>query len=439
MYHFRTESISIDTEDLWPTDGRDRPDMGPIYNVYALSRLLTEVGYIEVEPVKWANTPIGMQIIFLSSGRGTQTLIMFVSTVKFRDPTSGVFLDLNTNDLGGEANSRMILAYCRLAPFTLRPLIHVVKTWAKCRNLNDSSGSQGSPTLSSYCWTLMCIAYLQSIGKLPNLQDSESVKKCGRENCVIWVSWGKPQGQAANIGFADPLVDDSAAFQTPIDDIGEIVKGFFTFYYNMLRKDEGYEGEPTVIHNGRVPDARLHIISVWKGGLTDRSIPIDATSSAAKRQKASERKHKSRLSVLGDSQLADGDVAMTSGVEESEKIDVVEEMENAEMDIDKQVPATGRQQQPTKGRRVRKFLPSEELPRGPEVDGFAQPERWSMSDLVVQDPFLHDKVRGSGFHCAKRTKVGFTFIRIVQVLCRAPTMSGSPKYVSPSFLAFDLV
>jgi hypothetical protein len=71
-----------------------------------------------------------------------------------------VYSPTYTNDLGGEANSRMILAYCRLAPFSLRPLIHTVKTWAKSRNLNDSSGAKGSPTLSSYCWTLMSIAYM---------------------------------------------------------------------------------------------------------------------------------------------------------------------------------------------------------------------------------------------------------------------------------------
>lgn len=51
--------LVADTKDLWPKNERDRLDIGPIYNVYAVSRLLAEAGYIDVEPIKWANTPIG--------------------------------------------------------------------------------------------------------------------------------------------------------------------------------------------------------------------------------------------------------------------------------------------------------------------------------------------------------------------------------------------
>lgn len=317
-----------------------------------------------------------------------------VPAVKFKDPTSGVSLDLNTNDLGGEANSKMILAYCRLAPFTLRPLIHIVKTWAKARNLNDPSGSQGSPTLSSYCWTLMCIAYLQSIGKLPNLQDPVRVQNCGRENCVIWVSWGKPQGQAASIGFAEPLVADDAHPDVPKEDVGELVKGFFTFYYNMLRKDGEYAGEPMMVHNGRVPDSHRHVISVWKGGLTDRSISVGDKSSR-RRQRVDEQKEDAQNGLLGDFQQNDGDVTMTSGMEQNEGIAIAEEIEHAAIHADNRALANGRQQrqqQQPRGKRERKYLSADEIERGPEVDGFAQPERWSLSDLVVQDPFLHDKV-----------------------------------------------
>jgi hypothetical protein len=359
-----------------------------------------------------------------------QTLT-FVCPVKFKDPTSGVSLDLNTNDLGGEANSRMILAYCRLAPFTLRPLIHIVKTWAKSRNLNDPSGSQGSPTLSSYCWTLMCIAYLQSIGKLPNLQDSDRVKNCGRENCVIWVSWGKPQGQAASVGFAEPLVDDDAAPQAPKDDIGDIVKGFFMFYYNMLRKDGDYDGEPMVVHNGQVPDTHRHVISVWKGGLTDRSIPVGEKPSG-RRQKVNERKEDTQMDSIEGYQVDSGDVTMTSGMEQNEQIAVAEEIENAVMDVDNQMPPDGRQQQrqqQPRGKRDRKHYSAEELPRGPVVDGFAQPERWSLSDLVVQDPFLHDKVRISHLKPVKESVTHCLLIRIAQVLSRDRTTSELPEYV----------
>lgn len=313
-----------------------------------------------------------------------------ISIVKFRDPTSGVSLDLNTNDLGGEANSRMILAYCRLAPLTLRPLIHTVKTWAKSRNLNDSAGAQGSPTLSSYCWTLMCIAYMQIIGKLPNLQDADSVRAAGRDDCVIWVSWGKPQGQAAIIGFAEPSDDDFAAAAAREEDVGSIVKGFFAFYYNMFRKDRENDGEPSATYDGRVPDTRHHVISVWKGGLTNRSIPVD--SQGGSKRHMDKQKEEARTRMLGDCALPQGGDPIMSGLEQSEQTTIDEEIENANVQEGAETPVNGKQDRDAKGNGRNRFLPAEELARGPPEDGFAQPQRWAKADLVVQDPFLHDKV-----------------------------------------------
>ena len=299
--------------------------------------------------------------------------------VKFKDPTSGVSLDLNTNDLGGEANSRMILAYCRLAPFSLRPLIHTVKTWAKSRNLNDSSGAKGSPTLSSYCWTLMSIAYMQIIGKLPNLQDAVSVRAAGREDCVIWVSWGKPQGQAANIGFAEPREDGLAAAAAREDDVGSIVKGFFAFYHTMFRDDREPADKPLAIYDGRVPSTRHHVISVWKGGLTNRSTSIDASSSSKRR-------------VDKQKGQACGGDAVISGLEQNEQTTIEEEVENANVQEASQTLPNERDNRGARAKGRNRSLPAEELARGPPVDGFAQPQRWAKAELVVQDPFLHDKV-----------------------------------------------
>jgi hypothetical protein len=279
------------------------------------------------------------------------------STVKFKDPTSGVSLDLNTNDLGGDANSRMILAYCRLAPFTLRPLIHTVKTWAKRRKLNDPAGVHGSPTLSSYCWTLMCIAYMQCIGMLPNLQDPESVRAAGREDCVVWVSWGRRRGQAAHIGFVEPSAEDYATFEASEDDIGLIVTGFFAFYYNMFRKDGKHELGPVVKRNGRLADTRHHVLSVWRGGLIERDIPVDPN--AVSRRQIRRRKEEARMRAVGNVQPVQGNELVMSSLEQSEQASFVAGNENACL-----------QEQPP----------------------FAQPRQWTESDLVVQDPFLHDKV-----------------------------------------------
>lgn len=236
----------------------------------------------------------------------------------------------------------------------------------------------------------MCIAYMQSIGKLPNLQDAERVKAAGRENCVIWVSWGKPQGQAAEIGFAEPSDDDFAAAQAAEGDIGSIVEGFFSFYHNMFRKDRECDGEPSVRHNGRPPNTRQHVISVWKGGLTDRSVPVDQDSGSKRR--IERRNEEARMKVSERTELSQGGDSAMSGVEQSEQTTINEEIENALLQ-EEQTPTVGTQPREAKGRGRNRLLPAEELPRGPARDGFAQPERWSKSDLVVQDPFLHDKVR----------------------------------------------
>lgn len=61
--------------------------------------------------------------------------------------------------------------------------------------------------MSSYCLTLMAIAYLQHIGHLPNLQADINVPEVCRpedtsEHDVVWVSWGKEQGVKAHVGFS---------------------------------------------------------------------------------------------------------------------------------------------------------------------------------------------------------------------------------------------
>ncbi|KAJ9106245.1 hypothetical protein QFC21_001390 [Naganishia friedmannii] len=366
------------TEDLWPKNGKKHPELGGVYNVHALSRCLAEAGYINVEPIRWANTPI----------------------VKFKDPTSGVSLDLNANDLGGSANSTMILAYCRYAPFTLRPLIHIVKIWAKARNLNDPSGATGAPTLSSYCWTLMCIAYLQFKRLVPNLQDEASVKHFGREKCVIWVSWGRPQGQAANIGFADYVPGEAAAVPHP-EKIDEIVKGFFAFYYNMLRKDAERSMNHIQTHRGRALDSHRHVISVWKGGLTDRSVPIKGDSLAD--------------DVQVDAEGDDTAEGMAGIVEE----DGFEEAAQSSLHRDKPAtPSSNDSQRKPRGKRIRKFESAEDVVRGPKVDGFAQPESWVKRDLVVQDPFLHDKNCANALSAANYERITRELQRATEILAQ---------------------
>lgn len=52
-------------------------------------------------------------------------------------------------------------AYCDLSPDLVRPMIMVIKRWAKSHGLNDPSGQNGPVTFSSYALTLMVIGFLQ--------------------------------------------------------------------------------------------------------------------------------------------------------------------------------------------------------------------------------------------------------------------------------------
>ncbi|KAL5504982.1 hypothetical protein ACEPAH_7645 [Sanghuangporus vaninii] len=92
-----------------------------------------------------------------------------VPIVKFEDTRTRLKCDININDRLGLYNTRLIAQYCSLSPL-LRPLLMLLKQWAKTLGLNDPSGEGGAATFSSYALTLMTIGFLQTHDLLPNLQ-----------------------------------------------------------------------------------------------------------------------------------------------------------------------------------------------------------------------------------------------------------------------------
>jgi len=90
-----------------------------------------------------------------------------VPIVKFEDTATGLSCDLNVNDRLGVMNTLLIRQYCMLSPL-VRPMIYVIKYWARNRELNDPSALRATP--SSYTYALMTIAFLQMRRLLPNLQ-----------------------------------------------------------------------------------------------------------------------------------------------------------------------------------------------------------------------------------------------------------------------------
>lgn len=80
--------------------------------------------------------------------------------VKFTDPVTGIKCDVNVNDRLGLINTEMISHYMTLSP-VLRPLLIVIKHWAKHTGLYASGPQAGPRLFNSYALNLMTIAVLQ--------------------------------------------------------------------------------------------------------------------------------------------------------------------------------------------------------------------------------------------------------------------------------------
>ncbi|XP_061119809.1 poly(A) RNA polymerase GLD2 [Conger conger] len=90
-----------------------------------------------------------------------------VPILKFRDKISGVEFDLNVNNIVGIRNTFLLRSYAYIES-RVRPVILVIKKWARHHGINDASRG----TLSSYSLVLMVLHYLQTLPEpvIPCLQ-----------------------------------------------------------------------------------------------------------------------------------------------------------------------------------------------------------------------------------------------------------------------------
>jgi len=113
----------------------------------------------------------------------------------------------------------MIKRYCEISPL-LVPMLYFVKIWAKSHDLNSPSLGGKDRSLSSYCYALMTIGYLQYIKVLPNLQErfdkippSENLgywikNKVGTERTFCDIRYDQDRQQsskASNISLAEAI------------------------------------------------------------------------------------------------------------------------------------------------------------------------------------------------------------------------------------------
>ncbi|XP_040898038.1 poly(A) RNA polymerase GLD2 [Toxotes jaculatrix] len=123
--------------------GNKRPD--PIHVLSVLQRLFRSLSYVERTQLIRAKVPI----------------------LRFRERGSDLEFDLNINNTVGIRNTFLLRSYA-YADLRIRPMILVVKKWARHNQINDASKG----TLSSYTLVLMVLHYLQTRNEpvLPSLQ-----------------------------------------------------------------------------------------------------------------------------------------------------------------------------------------------------------------------------------------------------------------------------
>ncbi|KAI9324902.1 hypothetical protein DFJ73DRAFT_597024, partial [Zopfochytrium polystomum] len=121
--------------DICVTTPWDDPVNG-VANMHVLASCLRSHGMTRIYTVTKAKVPI----------------------CKFYDPEFRVVCDINVNNTIALRNTKLIKLYVELDP-RVRPVILVIKHWAKQRVLNDAA--KGG-TLSSYCWVMMALNFLQT-------------------------------------------------------------------------------------------------------------------------------------------------------------------------------------------------------------------------------------------------------------------------------------
>ncbi|KAJ3288983.1 hypothetical protein HK104_007825 [Borealophlyctis nickersoniae] len=147
---------SSDVDVILALPGASNPQQYDAVNVYRLGNVLRNGGMQNIVRIGKARVPI----------------------CKFYDPQFNFDCDINIGNMLGLHNSELLRTYTLLDP-RVKPLIMLVKLWAKKRNINDSSLG----TLSSYAYSLMVLNYLQVKGIIPSLQKLSA----GMERHIIYV------------------------------------------------------------------------------------------------------------------------------------------------------------------------------------------------------------------------------------------------------------
>uniref|UniRef100_A0A6Q2WZJ3 polynucleotide adenylyltransferase n=1 Tax=Esox lucius TaxID=8010 RepID=A0A6Q2WZJ3_ESOLU len=143
-----------------------------------------------------------------------------VPILKFRDKVSGVEFDLNVNNTVGIRNTFLLRSYANTEQ-RVRPIILVIKRWARHHGINDASKG----TLSSYTLVLMVLHYLQTLPEpvIPSLQ--KEYPECFSPTMEIHLVPERPKDI--------PLYSSSNDAS-----LGELLLGFLKYYASVFSWDK---------------------------------------------------------------------------------------------------------------------------------------------------------------------------------------------------------
>uniref|UniRef100_A0A7I4XUX5 polynucleotide adenylyltransferase n=1 Tax=Haemonchus contortus TaxID=6289 RepID=A0A7I4XUX5_HAECO len=144
--------------------------------------------------------------------------------IKFAPPFSDITVDLNANNSVAIKNTHLLCYYSSF-DWRVRPLVSVVKEWAKRKGINDANRS----SFTSYSLVLMVIHYLQcgtEPGVLPSLQQMfprRFANKCDVRTLNVTLPLEPPP--AGEWQYADKST------------LGELLIGFLDYYANKFDYD----------------------------------------------------------------------------------------------------------------------------------------------------------------------------------------------------------
>lgn len=176
--------------------GNKRHD--PIHVLSVLQRLFKSLPYVERTQLIRAKVPI----------------------LRFREKGSDLEFDLNVNNTVGIRNTFLLRSYA-YADLRIKPIILVVKKWARHNQINDASKG----TLSSYTLVLMVLHYLQTRNEpvLPSLQ--RDYPECF--NPLLDIN-AVPEGPK----HIPPYISRNQS------SLGELLLGFLKYYATDFRWDK---------------------------------------------------------------------------------------------------------------------------------------------------------------------------------------------------------